>query len=104
MSERTRYAPGAFCWVGLATSDPPGAKIFYTGLFGWQAEDLSASETGTYTLLRLAGLDVAILLAEANRLRRCVPPLETDPALPLLPPSSTRVDDVVHAAGDCARQ
>ncbi len=29
MAERTRYEPGTFCWVGLATSDPAGAKAFY---------------------------------------------------------------------------
>src|SRR5918994_1938290 len=42
MGERTRYEPGTFCWVGLATSDPAGAQAFYTSLFGWQAEDLPA--------------------------------------------------------------
>ena len=36
MGERTRYEPGAFCWVGLATSDVEAAKAFYTNLFGWQ--------------------------------------------------------------------
>jgi hypothetical protein len=36
MGERTRYDPGTFCWVGLATSDPARARAFYTSLFGWQ--------------------------------------------------------------------
>jgi predicted enzyme related to lactoylglutathione lyase len=61
MGERTRYEPGTFCWVGLATSEPGSAKAFYTGLFGWHAEDLEVGAAGTYTALRLRGEDVAIL-------------------------------------------
>src|SRR5215218_4631574 len=61
MGERTRYEPGTFCWVGLATSDPAAAKAFYTSLFGWQGEDLPAGAAGTFTILRLGGKDVAIL-------------------------------------------
>jgi catechol 2,3-dioxygenase-like lactoylglutathione lyase family enzyme len=73
MGERTRYDPGTFCWVGLATSDPARARAFYTSLFGWQAEDVSAGEAGTYTLLRrirrLRGHDRPLVLA-AGRGRR----------------------------------
>jgi uncharacterized protein len=47
MGVRTRYEPGTFCWVGLATSDPASAKAFYTRLFGWQADDLEAGAAGT---------------------------------------------------------
>jgi uncharacterized protein len=61
MGERTHYEPGTFCWVGLATSDPAAAEQFYTGLFGWEAEELSAGEAGTYTMLRRRAQDVAIL-------------------------------------------
>jgi catechol 2,3-dioxygenase-like lactoylglutathione lyase family enzyme len=61
MGERTHYQPGTFCWVGLATSDPESAKAFYTSLFGWDAEDLSAGAAGTYTMLRRGGREVAIL-------------------------------------------
>jgi hypothetical protein len=69
MTERRHYAPGAFCWVGLATSDPVGATTFYSGLFGWQAEDLPAGEEGTYTLLRLVGRDAAILYRQTPQAR-----------------------------------
>src|SRR6266545_1772383 len=69
MGERTRYEPGAFCWVGLATSDPAAAKTFYTRLFGWRVEDLSAGEAGAYTLLRRTGLDVAMLYRQAPEAR-----------------------------------
>jgi uncharacterized protein len=75
MGERARYAPGSFCWVGLATSDPAGAKSFYGSLFGWRAEDLPAGEAGTYTLLRLDGLEVAILYRQTPQARAAgVPP------------------------------
>jgi predicted enzyme related to lactoylglutathione lyase len=58
MGKRERYEPGTFCWVDLATTDPAGAKAFYGGLFGWEAEDMPAGEAGTYTMLRLHGDEV----------------------------------------------
>lgn len=58
MGKRESYEPGTFCWVDLATTDPAGAKAFYTGLFGWEAEDVPAGEAGTYTLMRLGGDEV----------------------------------------------
>jgi len=69
MGERTRYEPGTFCWVGLATSDPAAATAFYTSLFGWQAEDLPAGAAGTFTLLRHHGSDVAILYRQTPEAR-----------------------------------
>src|SRR5215212_161647 len=69
MGERTRYEPGTFCWVGLATSDPDAAKAFYTSLFGWQAEDLPAGAAGTFTILRQGGKDVAILYRQMPEAR-----------------------------------
>jgi uncharacterized protein len=69
MTERTHYAPGAFCWVGLATSDPASATPFYSSLFGWQPEELPADEGGMYTVLRLAGRDVAILYRQTPQAR-----------------------------------
>jgi uncharacterized protein len=69
MGERTRYEPGTFCWVGLATSDPASAKGFYTGLFGWQAEELEAGAAGTYTTLRHEEEEVAILYGQQPQAR-----------------------------------
>lgn len=69
MGKRERYEPGTFCWVDLATTDPAGAKAFYGALFGWEAEDMPAGETGTYTMLRLDGDDVCGLY-ELDRERR----------------------------------
>jgi predicted enzyme related to lactoylglutathione lyase len=65
-----RYEPGSFCWVGLATSDPAGAKAFYASLLGWQAEDPPAGSAGDYTLLRRNGLEVAILYQQTAEARR----------------------------------
>ena len=69
MGERTRYEPGTFCWVGLATSDPVRATAFYRALFGWQAEDLPAGAAGTFTMLRRGGKDVAILYRQTPEAR-----------------------------------
>ena len=61
MPERTTYEPGTFCWVDLATTDPVGAKAFYTGLFGWEPDDMPAGEGMTYTMFRLQGKYVSAL-------------------------------------------
>jgi predicted enzyme related to lactoylglutathione lyase len=69
MGERTRYEPGSFCWAGLATSDPAAAEAFYTRLFGWEAQALSAGEAGAYTIVRRADQDVAILYRQTAQAR-----------------------------------
>jgi predicted enzyme related to lactoylglutathione lyase len=69
VGERTHYEPGTFCWVGLATSDPAAAEQFYTSLFGWEAEELTAGEAGTYTMLRRTAQDVAILYRQQPEAR-----------------------------------
>jgi predicted enzyme related to lactoylglutathione lyase len=60
VGERAAYELGTFCWIDLATSDPAAATGFYTSLFGWQAEELSARD-GDFTLLRRAGKEVAVI-------------------------------------------
>jgi predicted enzyme related to lactoylglutathione lyase len=60
MSERTSYEPGTPSWVDLTTTDTDGAKRFYGGLFGWEAEDAgSVEETGGYAMFKLRGKNVA---------------------------------------------
>jgi uncharacterized protein len=61
MSERTEYAPGEFCWVSLSTTDVEGAKSFYNGLLGVEAEDAPGDpeETGGYGFLTKNGKMVA---------------------------------------------
>ena len=49
ISVQRDYPDGVFCWVDLATPDPDAAKTFYTGLFGWEADDRPIDVGGTYT-------------------------------------------------------
>lgn len=55
----TSYPDGIFCWVDVTTTDPEGAKSFYTRLFGWEADDVSTDEGYIYTMFRLDGKSVA---------------------------------------------
>ena len=65
----TANAPGCFCWIELNASDASAAKAFYTGLFGWEADDVSAGPVGTYTRLKLGERELGGLceLSEAER-------------------------------------
>jgi hypothetical protein len=45
--------------VELETTDPAGAKRFYSRLFDWAAEDYPIGENQSYTMFRIDGLDVA---------------------------------------------
>ena len=44
MSTRADYPAGVPCWVDTSQPDPAGAARFYSGLFGWQTEDLGGAE------------------------------------------------------------
>ncbi len=74
MGERTGYAPGTFCWVELATTDPPAAKDSYAGVFGWEALEVPVGDGGAYTMLRLGGKDVGALQEQPQEQRRHTPP------------------------------
>ncbi len=49
MTDTLRHAPGTFCWVDLAATDPEAAKGFYTAVFGWTAMDLPTDLGPPYT-------------------------------------------------------
>jgi predicted enzyme related to lactoylglutathione lyase len=69
------YAPGKFCWVDLGTTDAPAAKRFYTGLFGWTAEDRPTGGDMTYTMFALGGKSVAALYQQdAQQQAMGIPP------------------------------
>ena len=53
------YPDGIFCWVDLGTSDTAGAKAFYSGLFGWEADDVETDMGPIYTMFRIGGNSVA---------------------------------------------
>lgn len=60
MPERTGYPHGVPSWVDLGTTDVEGAKAFYTGLFGWSAEDMPTDQEGmVYTIFSKNGKTVA---------------------------------------------
>ena len=50
-----RFAPGEFCWIELATSDPNAAKSFYGALFAWTVRDIPIGPDQVYSLLELQG-------------------------------------------------
>ena len=52
MGERTSYEPGTFSWADLSTTDQAAAKVFYSGLFGWEADDMPVGDGTTYSMMR----------------------------------------------------
>ena len=40
MSERDGYIPGVPCWVDTSQPDPQSALPFYSGLFGWDFQNV----------------------------------------------------------------
>ena len=52
---------GRFAWYELITTDPAGAKAFYTHVVGWSAQDASTSELA-YTLVTSEGAPLGGLM------------------------------------------
>jgi predicted enzyme related to lactoylglutathione lyase len=60
MPERDGYIPGVPCWVDTSQPDPESAVDFYSGLFGWEFEDvMPPGSEGKYFIARIRGGDVA---------------------------------------------
>jgi uncharacterized protein len=60
MPERDGYIPGVPCWVDTSQPHPEAAIDFYSGLFGWEFENvLPPDSPGKYFVARLRGGDVA---------------------------------------------
>src|SRR6266480_1353314 len=60
MPERDGYLPGVPCWIDTSQPDPEAAVGFYSGLFGWDFEDvMPPGSAGEYFIARLRGGDVA---------------------------------------------
>jgi uncharacterized protein len=64
MLEREEYLPGVPCWVDTSQPDPDAAAIFYTGLFGWDVENVMPEGSGKYYIGRLRGGDVAAISSQ----------------------------------------
>jgi len=61
MVEQTKYEPGTFCWVELATKDGAAAKKFYTSLFEWKVDDMPIPDGSVYSMLQKNGKRVGAL-------------------------------------------
>ena len=60
MPERDGYIPGVPCWVDTSQPDPAAAVTFYSGLFGWEFEDvMPPGSEGKYLIARIRGGVVA---------------------------------------------
>jgi predicted enzyme related to lactoylglutathione lyase len=60
MLERDGYVPGVPCWIDTSQPDPEAAVAFYSGLFGWDFEDvMPPGSPGRYFIARIRGGDVA---------------------------------------------
>jgi uncharacterized protein len=58
--ERDGYIPGVPCWIDTSQPDPEAAVGFYSGLFGWEFEDVMPPDSpGRYFIGRIRGGDVA---------------------------------------------
>ena len=67
MTERDGYLPGVPCWVDTSQPEPDAAAAFYSGLFGWEIEDLMPAGSGAkYLVARLRGGDVAAISSRAD--------------------------------------
>lgn len=52
------YAPGVPMWVDVSSTDLDKTRAFYSGLFGWDAQQVPAPEAGGYTIFSLNGKTV----------------------------------------------
>lgn len=65
MPERDGYIAGVPCWIDTTQPDPDAAASFYTGLFGWEVENvMPAEEPAKYLIARIRGGDVAAISSQ----------------------------------------
>jgi uncharacterized protein len=57
MAETSHFAPGTFCWADLGSPDAKASVRFYTGLFGWTANEVPSGPGQTYVMLQSGGKD-----------------------------------------------
>jgi predicted enzyme related to lactoylglutathione lyase len=76
MPEVTVHAPGAFCWMELATTDRNAATKFYADVLGWDFETHEMpGGMGPYTMVRHAGKELGGLYElNADMLAQGIPP------------------------------
>jgi predicted enzyme related to lactoylglutathione lyase len=75
MAERTTYTPGTFSWTDLTTTDQEAAKSFYSGLFGWEAQDNPVGDGIVYSTMLIDGKPVGAISPQPDAQRDAgVPP------------------------------
>ena len=90
----TKYPDGVFNWIDLTTTDIAGAKAFYGGLFGWQADDMPTGGGPDYTMFKIDGHAVAGATPMSDDMRAMgVPPVWV---------SYVKIDDIDGAAARAA--
>jgi predicted enzyme related to lactoylglutathione lyase len=74
MAERDGYIQGVPCWVDTSQPDPEAAVEFYSGLFGWEFEDvMPPGFEAKYFMARIRGGDVAAV----GSIAQGAPPIAT---------------------------
>jgi predicted enzyme related to lactoylglutathione lyase len=62
MPERDSYIPGVPCWVDTSHPDPKAVLAFYSGLFGWEFEDvMPEGAPSSYFVGRIGGRDAGAI-------------------------------------------
>lgn len=59
MSEPSGFQPGVPCWVETWQNDGDAAADYYSRIFGWETEQTSSGEGGSFRICRLRDRDVA---------------------------------------------
>jgi len=69
------YMPkaGEFCWNELMVADTSKAKDFYSGLLGWEANEIDMGDM-TYTIFKSGDKDVAGMLQIPQGQEQEIPP------------------------------
>jgi len=91
------YPHGLFSWADLSSPDPASAKVFYSGLFGWEGEDQHDPDGNyIYTLFTIDGKNVAGL-GQQPEMMQGLPPVWNSYI------NVNSVDEVVAAASAAGR-
>lgn len=77
MPEITKHVETMFSYSDLSTTDLDAAKAFYTGLFGWDFDDVPMGEGGgVYTMFKKNGKTTAAASVQQEQQREAgVPPM-----------------------------
>jgi predicted enzyme related to lactoylglutathione lyase len=70
MPEVAAYAPGMFCWIELASTDPRASLVFYRQLFGWEAEERDSGPNHAHWVFFRKNREVAGMLALSEHERQ----------------------------------